>query len=310
MSTEVAEKLDPSQSYGVWWYNRRSVTNKHSSEPDGNGGKRYKARTSVKTREKEEWVAVPVPAYLPRRLVDKARIMIESRKGNERKHRTREWELKNLMRCSCGQNMIVNTSRYKGNAYHYYRCKREAAYGRDACSQRSVRIEKVEPLVWEFISGVLKDPEKIRTGLEALIERGPAAPGADPSSEIAKWEAKLAENTRLRRAYQDQQAAGLMTLAELRSRLGELDEARATTESELRALKSYRQRTKELEEDREAVLVSLAEVIPDTLDELSGDERNRLYRMLCLTVTPVAEGFEASGVFCSVGPTPEGRRDR
>jgi site-specific DNA recombinase len=310
VSAEVTEKLDPSQSYGVWWYNRRSVTKMHDSEPDGNGGKRYRARTSVKIREKEEWIAVPVPAYLPRGLVDKARLVIESRKGNERKHRTREWELKNLMRCSCGQNMILNTSRHKGNAYHYYRCKREAAYGRDACAQRSIRIEKVEPPVWELVSGVLTDPEKIRAGLEALIEGELVAPGADSSREIAGWEEKLAENARLRRAYQDQQATGLMTLDELRSRLEELDEARATAESEIEALRSYRRRAEELENDREAVLASLAEMIPEALDDLSGEERNRLYRMLRLTVTPVADGFEASGVFCSAGPTPAGRRDR
>lgn len=184
VSAEVAAKLDPSRSYGVWWYNRRSVTKKHDSEPDGNGGKRYKARTSVRTREKGEWIAVPVPERIPRDLVDRARSMITSRTGNERKHRTREWELKNLMRCSCGQNMILNTSRAGGREpYYYYRCKREAAYGRDACSQRSVRIEMVEPLVWAFISGVLKDPKKIRAGLEALIEGESAAPGADPSRD-------------------------------------------------------------------------------------------------------------------------------
>lgn len=140
VSPEVAEELDPSQSYGVWWHNRRNVTKAHSSERDGNGGKRYKARTSVKTRDKEEWIAVPVPAYLPCGLVNKARLM--------------------------------------------------------------------------------------------------------------------------------------------------------------------------LEEDQVAVLTSLAEVIPYTLDDLSGEERNRLYRMLRLTVTPLAEGFEASGVFCSLGPTPGGRRGR
>jgi len=164
--------------------------------------------------------------------------------------------------------------------------------------------------VWEFISGVLKDPEKIRAGLEALIERELAAPGADSSSEIAEWEEKLAENARLRRAYQDQQATGLMTLDELRSRLEELDEARATAESEIEALRSYRRRAEEMENNREAVLASLAEMVPEALDDLSGEGRNRLYRMLRLTVTPVADGFEASGVFCSVGPTPAGRRGR
>src|SRR5215211_7746265 len=146
VSPGVAAKLDPNKLYGIWWYNRRNVTKSYDSEVDGDNGKRYVTRTSVRTRDEKNWIAVPVPAYLPRKLVDQARLMIESRTGLERKHRARQWELKGVLRCSCGQNMITNTSRNKNGNYHYYRCKREAAYGRDTCSQRTIRIERVEPL--------------------------------------------------------------------------------------------------------------------------------------------------------------------
>ena len=44
------------------------------------------------------------------------------------------------------------------------------------------------------------------------------------------WLKKLEEYTRKRAAYQDQQAAGLMTLDELAARLSELEDARLTTE--------------------------------------------------------------------------------
>jgi site-specific DNA recombinase len=308
VSSEVAATLDPAKSYGIWWYNRRKVEKKQSAEPASGGTKRYRARTSITARDKEDWIAVPVPAYLPRELVDRARSVMTGRKGNERKHRTREWELKNLMRCSCGQNMILNTSRYKGNAYYYYRCKREAAYGKYACPQRSVRIEKVEPLVWGFVSGMLRDPEKIRRGLEALIQQERAGAHEDPARELTRLEDKLAENSRLRRAYQDQQAAGLMTLGELRSRLEDLDEARRLLESEVAALRRSEQRATQLEEDGDALLASLAARIPKALESLSGGERNGLYRTLRLQVIPVSEGFEVTGIFCSEGPTPAGRR--
>ena len=46
--------------------------------------------SNTKTRSKEDWIAVPVPAYLPRDLVDQARFLISSREGFERKHRARE----------------------------------------------------------------------------------------------------------------------------------------------------------------------------------------------------------------------------
>jgi len=310
VSSEVAATLDPDKLYGIWWYNRRNVTKSYGSETDGDHGRRYVTRTSVRTRDEQEWIAVPVPAYLPRKLVDQARLMIESRTGLERKHQARQWELKGVLRCSCGQNMITNTSRYKNSAYHYYRCKREAAYGRDACPQRTVRIERVEPLVREFVVSVLSDPDTIRCGLDALIQRELNEGREHPEVLARALAESLRENARLRWAYQDQQAAGLMTLEELDSRLEELEVTRKGLEAELRTVERTKQKVMDLERDREAVLTSLAESIPEALDKLTGEEINKVYRKLRLRVVPADEGFDATGVLCTLRPTPRGRRGR
>jgi Recombinase zinc beta ribbon domain len=310
VSAEVAAKLDPDKLCGIWWYNRRNVTKSYGSETDGVAGKRYVTRTSVRTRDEQEWIAVPVPAYLPRKLVDQARLMIGSRTGLERKHQARQWELKGVLRCSCGQNMITNTSRYKDSAYHYYRCKREAAYGRDACPQLSIRIERVEPLVREFVVGVLSDPDTIRRGLDALVQRGLDEGQTNPEALAETLTEKLTDNARLRRAYQDQQAAGLMTLEELASRLEELETTRKALEAELEAVERSKRKAKDLEQDREAVLTSLADSIPEALDELTGEEINKVYRKLRLRVVPSEEGYDATGVLCTPKPTPRDRTGR
>jgi hypothetical protein len=39
--------------------------------------------------------------------------------------------------------------------------------------------------------------------------------------------------------------------------------------------------------------------VPDALDNLSGEERSRVYRMLRLEVAPVSEDLEVSGAFCT-----------
>jgi flagellar motility protein MotE (MotC chaperone) len=310
VSSEVAAKLDPDKLYGIWWYNRRNVTKSYDSEPDGDTGKRYVTRTSVRTRDEQEWIAVPVPVYLPRKLVDQARLMMESHTGLERKHQARQWELKGVLRCSCGQNMITNTSRYKDNAYHYYRCKREAAYGSDACPQRTIRIERVEPLVREFVIGVLSDPDTIRRGLDALVQQWSNDRQTNPEVFAEALTDKLSDSARLRRAYQDQQAAGLMTLQELASRLEELEATRKALEAELEAVERSKRKAKDLEQDREAVLTSLAESIPEALDSLTGEEINKVYRKLRLQVVPSEEGFDASGVLCTLKPTPPDRTCR
>ena len=64
---------------------------------------------------------------------------------------------------------------------------------------------------------------------------------------------------------------------------------------------AHTEHVEELEQDRDILLESYAEMVPDALENLSGEERNRIYRMLRLEVTPVSEGLEVSGAFCTSG---------
>ncbi len=57
-----------------------------SAKPDGSGGRHYRKVRKFVWRPKEEWVAIPVPAYLPRELVNRAHVMLEANKAFERKH--------------------------------------------------------------------------------------------------------------------------------------------------------------------------------------------------------------------------------
>jgi|SRR5919107_3282901 hypothetical protein len=106
-----------------------------------------------------------------------------------------------------------------------------------------------------------------------------------------------------RSAYQDQQAAGLMTLEELGSKLAKLDETRRIAAAEFATLDAREQRAKELQADRDILLDSYADMVPEALDDLSGEGRSRVYEMLQLEVRPDPEGYEVSGALCSIGPT-------
>jgi site-specific DNA recombinase len=307
IAPEVAARLDPHKEYGIQWYNRQRVTERTASEPDGNGGRRYRKRRSFRWRPKGEWIAIPVPAYLPRELVDRARALVGSGRARERKHLAREWELRGMMRCGCGWKMSTRTAESNGHLFHYYVCKRSpAARNIGECAQRCVRATRVEDIVWRFVSELLKDPDRIKAGLEELIEQERDLARDDLGQEAGLWEEKISECTRLRSAYQDQHAAGLMTLEELGSKLAKLEEIRRVAEAELRALDAREERVRELEADRDALLASYAEVVPEALDELSGEERMRVYEMVQLEVKPDPEGYEVSGAFCS--SRPRGRR--
>jgi site-specific DNA recombinase len=194
VSPEVAARLHPDEEYGVQWYNRHKVTARRASEPDGNGGRRYKKQQIRTLRPREEWVAIPVPACLPRALVDQARTAFEANKGSERKRLTRPWELRGLMRCSCGRKMGTHTINWKPKAepraidYHYYLCQSRKEQGSLAtCTQKAVNVCDVEAPVWKFVSGLLKDPERIRAGMERLIDQERASGHADPERAAKAW---------------------------------------------------------------------------------------------------------------------------
>jgi len=306
VTPEVAARLDPNEHYGIQWFNRKKTSTGTVAEADENGGRRYRKRSAVSLRPKEEWIAVPIPAFLPRALVDRARKALEENSRSfERKNLARNWELRGLVRCSCGSKMgTLTTQTGNGPTYYYYTCvQRRTLRKMCSCTQKSLRASEVEPVVWDFVSNLLKDPERIRSGMDALVEQEREYESRDLDGEAKVWTKKVAEYTRLRSAYQDQQAAGLMTLQELGAKLEELDNGRREAERELMALRSHQQRVENLEKDRDALLQSMSEMVPGALENLDGEEKNKLYQMLRLEVTPSEEGYEVSGAFCTSGLT-------
>jgi site-specific DNA recombinase len=301
VSSEVAAVLDPTCEYGVRWWNRQARKTRQVSEPDGDCGRRYRKRNAVTIRDRGEWVAVPAPAYLPRPLVDQARAMMAAHRALERTRLARGWELRGVMRCrSCGVLMGTHTSTYNGGkkTYYYYKCHPGRDYRRGTCQQKHVRAEQAEAIVWAFVSDLLKDPARIKAGMEHLIEQERNGRNGDPEREAKRWVERIDECDRSRRNYQEQQAAGLMALDELRERLGELEDTRSLALAEMESLARHEERVQGLERDRDALLESYAEAVPDALDGLEPGERNTLYRMLRLEVTPSDGGFAMSGAFC------------
>ena len=204
------------------------------------------------------------------------------------------------MRCPCGVNMVTFTTSPEGRGpYHYYGCRNRREFrGMGPCRQRYIQAHAVEPVIWGFVSSLLKDPERIRVGMDALIDREWAAGTQNANEQSAAWAKKLEECDRLRGAYQDQQAAGLMTLEELASKIKGLEETRKVARAELASLDAREVVAGQLERDRDALLGEWSEMVPEGLDGLTGQERNKVYRMLRLEVTPTKDGFEVTGALC------------
>jgi site-specific DNA recombinase len=251
VSPEVAARLDPKKCYGIWWYNVRRTTSRQVSEA-GPDGRRYRRRATTIIRPKEEWIAVPVPdSGIPREWVDAARAAVKyNRVPSSAGHRFRELSGGVFCCGGCGRRMFTNTVN-PARGHHYYRCPSRLHDGKDACAvSKNFRADNVEPMVWDFVSSLLRDPERIQGGLEAMIEREREGMRGDSDSEAKVWLDKLAEADEERRGYQRLAAKGLMTDEELDNALVELDQTYETARRELEALCYRQDKMVELERDK------------------------------------------------------------
>ena len=195
----------------------------------------------VAYRNKDEWIAVPIPdAGIPLEWVEAARAMLAQCRSPSRVD-GRFWELSGaLMRCGeCGRAMeaMVKTARKKSGGKYvfcYYRC-REGNRRRETCSNnRCIRSDRAHAAVWGLISELLSEPERLREGLEAMIEEERKGMRGDPERESKAWLQKLAEVDRKRDGYLELAAEGFLGREELRAKLAALEETRETAERELR----------------------------------------------------------------------------
>ena len=103
-------------------------------------------------------------------------------------------------------------------------------------------------------------------------------------------------------------AERLIDFEELRARLAALEDTRKTAERELRALQTCTERLAQPERDGDSSPESYAGALPEAIDPLEPEERNRVYGPIGTEAHPTPDGsFEVSGnvvCFSRVGISP------
>src|SRR5215211_437140 len=312
VAPEVAARLDPDKLYGIWWFNRRRTTTTQVAVA-GPEGREYKRKSRVAYKERDEWIAVPVcGSGIPLEWVDAARTAVAGHHSPS-KLGGRFWELSGaLMRCGVCKRAMEPVDLYyrtrsgKKGVICYYRC-REANRRKETCpNNKSIRSDKAHPEIWNLVSGLLSDPERLRAGLDAMIDEQRGALRGDREREAKVWFERLAALDRKRGGYLDLAAEGIMDRDELRAKLAELQEDRETAEREIAAIEGRRERLEQMERDRETVMEHYAGTVPESLDDLSPEERHQIYKMLRLEVLAYPDkSLEVSGAILAGGAENE-----
>jgi site-specific DNA recombinase len=146
--------------------------------------------------------------------------------------------LQGLLVCrQCGYALYRTSTRTSKQQLHYYRCLGSDRYRHlkgPVCPNRPIRQDALDQFVWTEVLRVLDDPALIDT---EIARRRAVARTADPlrtrAAALQREQARLdASSERLLSAYQE----GLVSLAQLRQRMPEVQKQTRAVVAELHAL--------------------------------------------------------------------------
>jgi site-specific DNA recombinase len=292
LAPEMVNRLGPNVRYGICWYGKKRHIQTQRTGVGPNGKRRYSKGKRTEDVPKEQWIGIPVPdSGIPPEVVDVAR----KRRGTYRKAATgsdRYWDLSGgVLRCGGCVMSGVPTGKRRGRRRYYYRCPNRARNGLRACSMnKNFRAERLEAEVWEEVSSLLKEPERLRAGIEHMIEEERTSLHKDPTQEIERWRAEIEKIEQMRGGYLDQQAEGIITIGELKSKIAGLQERREIAEQELEKLTHHQERVAKLECEAGALVEHFRFQAREGLDLFTPEDRRDAYKALGLKVIAHADG--------------------
>ena len=193
---------------------------------------------TVTDRPRQDWLEIPVPALVDEDTWTRVQRRLEDNKRFATRNSKNPSLLQGICACSsCGYTYYRTSTRTTKQANYYYRCLGSDGYryqhGR-VCTNKPVRADYLDTLVWDHITTLLADPTLIRTEISKRLEQHRSA---DPATaQRQRLDAGLAKTSqaikRLIAAYQEQ----LICLDELRERMPELRTRETSLHHQIQAL--------------------------------------------------------------------------
>jgi len=193
-----------------------------------------------RARPRNEWIEISVPALITPTQFALAQERLDQNQRFAPRHTKQPSLVQGLLICQlCGYALYRCSSRSTRRKLIYYRCTGADAYrfpeGR-RCTNRPVRQDALDALVWEQVIQLLANPALVRDEIDRRLAELRASHPVDVKRDIATKELVRirAGITRLIEAYQEQ----LVSLDELRSRMPPLRQREGTVRAQLAALEA------------------------------------------------------------------------
>ncbi|WP_406439026.1 recombinase family protein [Streptomyces sp. NBC_01613] len=190
-------------------------------------------------RPREEWITIPVPALISPATFERAALRLADNKRFASRNSKVPSLLQGLSACvSCGYGYYrTSTTTSSGKKIYYYRCLGSDDYryeGGRVCTNKPVRADYLDTVVWDPIIGMIADPHLIRSEIDKRLD---LARTSDPATrQRSRLDLALAMATtaitRMIEAFQEQ----LVTIDELRARMPGLRARESNLRGQLDAL--------------------------------------------------------------------------
>jgi site-specific DNA recombinase len=149
---------------GVWHYGKTRMVS---------DGKEHTRRQKPKcglgkqmARPREEWIEVPVPSLVSTEDFLKVKERMVKNKEQSQRNIKRQYLMSRRLRCgNCG---YTYTGRTRKERNQYYRCKGREQKPYPLCDMPTYRVDVIDNAVWEWVKGLLQDPENIMDGLQGM----------------------------------------------------------------------------------------------------------------------------------------------
>src|SRR5215208_4407394 len=196
-------------------------------------------------------------------------------------------------RCGLRSSQLGSAARAAGASLESYVSwsATTARNGPDTCpNAKHHKAERIEAEVWYEVSSLLKNPERLRVGIERFIEEKRPALQDTPTHGLRHWHAELEEIERRRDGHLDQQAEGFLSIAELKKKLTDLEERREVAQRESGKLARHHEHRAELERNAEALLERYTFEAREGFDLYTPEDRHDAYRALGIEVISYPDG--------------------
>jgi hypothetical protein len=139
-------------------------------------------------RPRKRWIQIPVPAIISRATFERAAQRLQDNKRFASRNSKVPSLLQGLAACErCDYGSYRTSTRTTNKKIYYYRCLGSDDYryeGGRVCSNRPVRADYLDTIVWDHITGLLADPSLVRAEIDSGWN-GPARPIRPPASTPA-----------------------------------------------------------------------------------------------------------------------------